>query len=603
MATERESGVAAAMRKAKLVRLQEHYDTFGVFLDDVMDLLGFDASEQQHDIGDYLSNGPGLLMVQAQRSQAKSTITVAYVVWFLIHNPSARILIVSAADELAGNMSNMIINIMRTMPQLECMLPDKSAGDRTAGDGFDIHHTLKGVDKDPSVSCAGITGTLVGKRADLLVADDIESPKNSRTAPNRELLMHLTREFTSLCSGKKDSKTGKYIIEPRIVYLGTPQSSDSVYNTLPARGFAVRIWPGRFPTTEEEKTYGDMLAPSILQRMANRPDLRTGCGPNMNQGAPTDSMIVNEHELTKKHVSEGPAYFQLQYMLCTQLADAQRYPLKTENLLVMRCNRDKMPMSITRSTSVAAQVPYKSGNFSFTMSQPHGTSDDFGELQGCVMYVDPAGGGKNGDENGYAVTGFLNGNIYVLDAGGLPGGYSVPGLEKLAEIAQKWRITHLFVEKNMGYGAFREVWMPILRKYWDGVIQDDMVYGQKETRIIATLEPIIARGALIINHAIVESDDQSLQKYDGTRRGTYSLFHQLSKITREAGCLFHDDRLDALEGAVRYWVPFLTVDEDKAALLKKAQALKDHIKDPFGKKRFTSGVPTARPGILNRFRR
>lgn len=602
MATERESGVAAAMRKAKLMRLQEHYDTFGVFLDDVMELLGFNASDQQHDIGEYLSTGPGLLMVQAQRSQAKTTITAAYSVYYLIHNPSARILIVSAADSLASDISNLIINILRSMPQLECMLPDKSAGDRTAGDGFDIHHTLKGVVKDASVSCAGITGTLVGKRADLLIADDIESPKNSRTAPNRELLMHLTREFTSLCTGKK-AKNGAYIIEPRIVYLGTPQSSDSVYNTLPARGFAVRIWPGRFPTTEEEKAYGDMMAPSIALRMAGRPELRTGYGPNMNQGAPTDSMIVNEQELTKKQVSEGAPYFQLQYMLCTQLADSQRYPLKTENLLVMRCSRDKMPMSIIRSTSVAAQIPYKSGNFNFTMAQPHGTSDDFGELQGCVMYVDPAGGGRNADENGYAVTGFLNGNIYVLDAGGLPGGYSVPGLEKLAEIAQKWRITHLFVEKNMGYGAFREVWVPILRKYWDGVIQDDMVYGQKETRIIATLEPVIARGALIINHSIVESDDQSLQKYDGTRRGTYSLFHQLSKITREAGCLFHDDRLDALEGAVRYWVPFLTVDEDKAAVIKKAAALKEFMKDPFGKNRYTSGIPQRSQGILNRYRR
>lgn len=602
MATERESGVAAAMRKAKLVRLQQHYSTFDIFLDDVMDLLGFQASDQQHDIGEYLSTGPGLLMVQAQRSQAKTTITAAYSVWYLIHNPSARVLIVSAADSLASDISNLIINILRSMPQLACMLPDKAAGDRTAGDGFDIHHTLKGVDKSASVSCAGITGTLVGKRADLLIADDIESPKNSRTAPNRELLMHLTREFTSLCTGKKD-KQGNYVIEPRIVYLGTPQSSDSVYNTLPARGFSVRIWPGRFPTEVEEKSYGDMLAPSIIQRMAGRPELRTGAGPNMNQGHPTDALIVNEDELTRKHVAEGPAYFQLQYMLCTQLADSQRYPLKTEQLLVMRCSRDKMPMSIVRSTSVAAQLPYKSGSFNFTMAQPHGVSEDFGDLQGCVMYVDPAGGGKNGDENGYAITGFLNGNIYVLDAGGLPGGYSVPGLEKLAELAARWKVTHLFVEKNMGYGAFREVWLPILRKYWAGDITDDMVHGQKEARIIATLEPVMARGALIINHSIVESDDQSLQKYDGSRRGTYSLFHQLAKITREAGCLFHDDRLDALEGAVRYWVPFLTVDEDKAAVAKKAEAMKQFMKDPFGHKRYTSGAPQQQTSILNRYRR
>ena len=148
------------MRKAKLVRLQQHYDTFGVFLDDVMDLLGFTASAQQHDIGDYLANGPGLLMIQAQRGQAKSTITAAYAVWYLIHNPSARVLIISAADSLASEISNLIINIMATMPQLECMRPDKSAGDRTAGDGYDIHHTLKGVEKYTTEVHVNVGGTM-----------------------------------------------------------------------------------------------------------------------------------------------------------------------------------------------------------------------------------------------------------------------------------------------------------------------------------------------------------------------------------------------------------------------------------------------------------
>ena len=40
---------------------------------------------------------------------------------------------------------------------------------------------LKGVDRSPSVACIGITGQLPGKRADLLIADDIESPKNAGT--------------------------------------------------------------------------------------------------------------------------------------------------------------------------------------------------------------------------------------------------------------------------------------------------------------------------------------------------------------------------------------------------------------------------------------
>ena len=75
-----------------------------------------------------------------------------------------------------------------------------------------------------------------GKRADLLIPDDIESSKNSATPVQRAKLLHLTKDFISICQ------------YGRIVWLGTPQTMDSIYNSLPARGVAVRIWPGRYPT-------------------------------------------------------------------------------------------------------------------------------------------------------------------------------------------------------------------------------------------------------------------------------------------------------------------------------------------------------------------
>lgn len=594
----RETGVAAALRQAKLRMLQEHYTTFNSFLDDVMAHLGFETSWVQHDIGNWLTYGPDYLMVQAQRGQAKTTITAAFAVYALIQNPKTRVLIVSAAGNTANDISTLIVRIIGTMPQLECMRPDKAAGDRTSTENYDIHHTLKGVDKSASIACTGITGTLTSRRADLLIADDIESPKNSRTATNRELLLQLTREFSSLTTGQPNEG-----IRARIVYLGTPQSMDSVYNTLPARGFAIRIWPGRYPNLEQRKAYGDMLAPSIMARMEANPLLLTGGGLAGTDGQAVDDLIVPEEVLQKKYLDQGAASFQLQYMLNTELSDKNRYPLKTVNLIVMRCNRKRMPMAITRAYTEAGLEKFAVHNHNFAMAVPHGVSEDTGDMQGVIMYVDPAGGGKNGDETGYAVTGFLNGNIYVLDVGGLPGGYAVPVLEQLAEVAKKWEVNHIFVEKNMGYGAFKEVWAPILRKYWQGTIEDDMVHGQKEARIIATLEPVMGRGALIINRDIVESDTSSTLRYEGGKRVTYSFFHQLAKITAESGCLVHDDRLDALEGAVRYWVPYLTIDEDKAAEAKRRAELKAHLADPFGRNRYSSNAPSQANSVLNRFRR
>lgn len=588
----RETEEETELRWAKLKLLQNHYAQFNTFLDDVMEHMGFGTTWLQHDIGNFLQYGPEYLMIQAQRGQAKTTITAAHAVWALINEPKTRVLIVSAAGGQASDISTLIVRIVLTMPQLECLCPDKSQGDRTSTENFDIHYSLKGVEKSASIACMGITGTLVGKRADLLIADDIESPKNSATATQREQLLQLTREFTSINS------TG------RIVYLGTPQSMESVYNTMPSRGFTVRIWPGRYPTPEQMKNYADLLAPSIQAKLHEKPALCFGGGLLGDQGLPTDPILMPEEALQKKERDQGKANFQLQYMLSTALSDAQRYPLKSANLIVMRLGSGlSLPMSITRSFGDSGMKDYMVHSLKFRMSTPQATSTDCAAPQGIVMYVDPAGGGVNGDENGYAVTAFLNGNIYLLDAGGFPGGYSVAGLELLAAVAAKWRVNTIIIEKNMGYGAFREVWTPVLRKQWQCALEDDLVTGQKERRIIATLEPVMGRGSLIVNEDIVESDQLSTSKYDAGKRLTYSLFHQLTKLTHSAGCLTHDDRLDAIEGAVRYWLKYLAIDEDSAAAAAAKKAREVMMLDPMGRNRCTSGAPAQANSVLNRFRR
>jgi len=89
-------------RWKQLKLLQENYPTFDEFLYDVMtDLMGFDCTANQIDMGRYLSDGPQYRMIQAQRGQAKTTVTAAYAVWRLIHDPSTRVLIISSGDTMA----------------------------------------------------------------------------------------------------------------------------------------------------------------------------------------------------------------------------------------------------------------------------------------------------------------------------------------------------------------------------------------------------------------------------------------------------------------------------------------------------------------------
>ena len=579
-----ESREETDIRWRKLALLQQEYASFAPFLEDCMDLLGFTTSPLQHDIGSYMAYGPQYAMVQAQRGQAKTTIAAIYAVHDLIHNPHHRVLVLSAGGTQANEISTLIVRIIMNMDELECMRPDKAAGDRTSVEAFDLHYSLKGIDKSPSVSCIGITGNLQGKRADLLIPDDIESQKNSRTATMRELLMDLTRDFTSINS------TG------RIIYLGTPQTIESIYNTLPSRGFHVRIWPGRYPTFEQLENYGDMLAPSIRAKLERDPSLMVGGGLLGDQGLPTDPTYLTEEVLQAKERDQGPAYFQLQHMLNTALADAARFPLKLEDIVLMNLGKkakpngqDAYPLTVTRGLGLGLRdisihsAPYKLG-----VAGP--CSEERQRLQGCIMYVDPAGGGKNGDETAYAVTGFLNGNIYVLASGGVPGGYGMPQMEALAEVAADWQVNEVIVEKNMGYGAFTVVWLPILRAKHPCKVTEDMVFGQKELRIVETLEPIIARGSLILNEAIVEIDQQQTAKYEANKRILYSLFHQLSKMTRERDCLIHDDRADALEGACRYWAKYLAIDQAKQLEAQRKEEWKQRTSDIMQRNRYSNPI-------------
>ena len=173
-------------------------------------------------------------------------------------------MIVSQTAKRAEEIAGWVIKIFRGLDFLEFMLPDIYAGDKASIKGFEVHYTLRGSDKSPSVACYSIESGMQGARADIILADDVESLQNSRTAAGRALLEDLTKEFESI------NQYGD------IIYLGTPQSVNSIYNNLPARGYQIRIWPGRYPTLEQEACYGDFLAPMIIQDMMEDPGLRLG---------------------------------------------------------------------------------------------------------------------------------------------------------------------------------------------------------------------------------------------------------------------------------------------------------------------------------------
>jgi hypothetical protein len=523
-------------------------------------------------------------MIQAQRSQAKTTIVAIFAVWCLIHNPKYRVLIISAGSEVATEIANWVIQIIKNWDILACLRPDRNAGDRASVKAFDVHWALKGSEKSPSVACIGVTANMQGRRADLLIPDDVESSKNGSTEIQRQQLIHLTRDFTSICQ------------HGRICFLGTPQTIDSIYTTLPGRGYEIRIWPGRYPTEQQLEHYGEFLAPLIRQRLEADPGLQTGGGPLGDQGQPIDPLLLPEAALTKKELDQGTAYFQLQHMLNTTLMDEDKYPLKPQNLITMPLGLEQAPGRIDWMPDEGRRVRIQGHPDGVRLYRPFGMSDTLYDYEGRLMYVDPAGGGQNGDETVATVTYFLHGYVFLMEQIAIPGGYSAEGFLKLSDLCWRHRCGFVEVEENYGKGAFAAMWQPVLQKYYedkqvDGpregsstrvpapAIEDIAEHGQKELRIIERLEPIMARHRLIVNEDIWYRDLEQCARYPADHRTVYGLWHQMTKLTRDKGALIHDDRVESLAGACRKWLELISVDENKRMAQKATDEALEWMSD------------------------
>jgi hypothetical protein len=506
-----------------------------------------DPTEVQYDIADYLQNSPKKVVVEAFRGIGKSYITAAYVCWRLYLNPQVKILVVSAGKERADSFSIFVKRLINDVPMLHHLQADKSKGQRDSNVAFDVGPATPS--GSPSVKSVGITGQLTGSRADVIIADDIEIPSNSATPDLRNKLSELVKEFAAIMT--PDSK---------VIYLGTPQTELSLYNILETRGYQLRIWTARYPTPEQMKGYASRLAPFILDRLETH-----------KAGDPVDPQRFNADDLLERELDYGKSGFALQFMLDTTLSDANKFPLKISDLVVMPIT-DKVPTEVRwtnnpllklntlPNVAMAGQAYYAGDHLGVTQLAPNAS----------IMTIDPSGRGK--DETGYAVAKMLNGNIFVPQAGGLAGGYSDEVLIALCHIAKSNKVNKILVESNFGDGMFTSLLTPHLHRIYPVEVEEIRHSTQKELRIISALEPVLNQHRLIVDPKVIQDDyDSALAKYSSDIAPQYMLFYQLSRISKDRGALKHDDRLEALAMAVQYFTEALSVDQQKAEDMRKQE--------------------------------
>ena len=525
-----------------------------------------DPTPIQYDIAKFLQHGPNKVCVQAFRGVGKSFITSAYVLWELLRDPQKKILVVSASKNRADAFSTFTLQLINEMPILAHLKPSDTQ--RASRVEFDVGPAV--ADQSPSVRSVGITSQITGSRADIIIADDTEVANNSMTPDLREKLLERTKEFSAVLKPLPSSK---------IIYLGTPQTFDSIYTKLPDT-FCTRVWPARIPTEKAAEGYNGNLAPLVARMMESQP-----------AGSPVDPTRFDVEDLAEREAEYGKAGFALQFMLSTQLSDLERYPLKARDLIVMDTMVDKAPMAVQWMPDPKREVkdlPVMSmAGDRFYL--PGGVDENWSPYTGAVMAIDPSGRGK--DETGYAVVKILNGFLYIRKAGGLPGGYDDATLNKLASIAKEEQVNQIIIEANFGDGMYTKLFEPVLSRVYPCTTEEVKHSTQKEKRIIDTIEPLLNRHRIIIDRKVIEDDHRTVMAYDGENKFMKALIYQMTRITYDRGALRHDDRLDALAIALGYWVEQVNQDENRGIANMKNKAMDEELRkymqnavDPMGRR-------------------
>ncbi len=202
-------------------------------------LKGWDVPDFHLAICNWLEHRPRTAVLKVFRGGSKSTILALYQAWKLRDNPRWRIIDRSADDGTATKLSADTQNVLRLHPLCGGMLK----GNKHGVERFNVAGNPD--IRNASVTAYGIMSNATSTRADEIINDDAEVPKNIASLDTRQKLRERLGEET-------------HIIVPggKLLYVGTDHTHNSIYDEKIANGYDKLIIP-LFADVQRSEADGD----------------------------------------------------------------------------------------------------------------------------------------------------------------------------------------------------------------------------------------------------------------------------------------------------------------------------------------------------------
>jgi len=204
-----------------------------VFIEEV---IGLENAPFHNEIDDILSDPLyKRICIAVARDHGKSThLSIAYPLWEIAKNHNLRILLVSSTASIASSFLREILNHIEGNPRYQmwarAMNPRgvvPKQGKRTkrdekwAGSAITIEREAL-VIKDPTINAVGLFGSILSKRADIIIMDDVVNQQNSETEDQRKKIIDWV--YTTVMP----------VLNPegRFIYLGNTWHADDLVSHL-----------------------------------------------------------------------------------------------------------------------------------------------------------------------------------------------------------------------------------------------------------------------------------------------------------------------------------------------------------------------------------